>query len=150
MSLDNCISDYTNNFNKEHIIIGDDKNAVDWSPGVELNLEMHKHRNITKNWQYRKYIMKNADKIIKQNQLHACQQCVCPARYESLDVPPGQKDTTPRTTPYLYDTCISKYQPPGYEESLQKKTYIIKQDLQSRMTIPSIRNHQLIQRGVKN
>ena len=146
MSLDNCMSVYNNN---NEMIIGNDTNSVEWSPGVELNLEIKNKKNITKNWQYRKFITANADTIIKKNQMQACQQCcVCPSRYVSLDVPLGQKETTPNTTPYLYDGCLSRYQPPGYEESLQKKTYLIKKDLQGRMSIPSITNHKLIQMGI--
>jgi len=148
MSLNSCISDFNTILNSPAVIVNKNIDA-DWLPGEELNIDLRNVKKITKNWQYRKYITDNADKIIKQNQLHACQQCCsCPARYPSLDVFDNQRDTTSKTTPYLYDKCLSQVRPPGFEENVQKKTYLMKQDLKSRMTIPSLSNHQLIQRGI--
>ena len=53
----------------------DGRNYSSWLPGGQLNEEIKKTYNITSNNDYRKYLTKNADSIIKYNQLLACDEC---------------------------------------------------------------------------
>ena len=59
----------------------DGRNYADWQPNAVVNNQIIKDVGIKSN-QYRKYLMENADSIIKLNQVEACNQCcTCPAVY---------------------------------------------------------------------
>tara|TARA_R110002072_G_scaffold257138_1_gene415903 strand:- start:8 stop:181 length:174 start_codon:yes stop_codon:yes gene_type:complete len=53
----------------------DGRNFATWQSGATINDNIRKQSGITQNWQYRKYLTDNADKIIKENQMGACDNC---------------------------------------------------------------------------
>ena len=65
-------------------IMDDGRNYAKWQPGAAINQQIREENNIKSNWQYRQYLTNNADKIIKSNQVAACDNCCyCPAEYNS-------------------------------------------------------------------
>lgn len=143
MSWGNCNSGSNNIHFDFPPIMSDGRNYADWQPGATINNNIRKSAGITSNWQYRKYLTENADKIIETNQLEACDQCCsCPARYgDNVDM---------SNTPYLYKSCADKGQPYGYENSDLKTSYLSEYQLQCRMNTPVLTQAELLQQGYQN
>lgn len=158
MSWGSCASGSNNIHQGFPPIMNDGRNFSSWQPGGALNENIRKNENITSNWQYRRYLMNNADKIIMKNQLEACNQCCsCPAKFNSapsnspnVAVNNNSSDTTRKTTPFLFDSCTDRSQPFGYETSNQKSLYLSQQSLESRMVTPVLTQEQLLQKGYSN
>jgi hypothetical protein len=139
-------------------IMTDGRNYANWEPGGALNANIRKKENITTNWQYRKYLTENGNQIIRRNMLEACNQCcACPARYDSAQSHSATAarntttpDTTTKTTPFLYKSCMESTQPFGYETSDLKDIYLSKYQLESRMVTPVISQDELLVRGFPN
>ena len=143
MSWGTCYSG-TNNVHYDFPpIMMDGRNYASWQPGASLNETIRKEQSIKTNWQYRKYLVENADTIIRNNQLSACNHCcACPVRYES-----GQKLSN---APFLYKSCADNVQPFGYEHSDLKNEYLSKHQIKSRMVTPVMTQAQLLQNGIPN
>lgn len=124
-------------------IMNDGRNYANWQPGAAINEAIRKEQDIKTNWQYRKYLMENADTIIKNNQLSACNECgACPMLYN--------KEQSTTNTPFLYKTTLDTRQPFGYENSDLKQEYLTTYQLQSRMVTPVMTQAQLLQSGIAN
>ena len=107
-----------------------------------INEQIREENNIKSNWQYRQYLTKNADAVIKANQLEACDDCCyCPALRTGEPI---------SNTPFLYKSCMEKSQPYGYENSDLKNVYLSSYQLQARMVAPAITQEQLLQRQYPN
>ena len=123
-------------------IMADGRNYAKWQPGEVINEQIRQENNIKSNWQYRQYLTKNADSVIKANQLEACDDCCyCPALKTGEPVP---------NTPFLYKSCMEKSQPYGYENSDLKNIYLSSHQLQARMVAPAITQDQLLQQQYPN
>ena len=126
-------------------IMADGRNYATWQPGAVVNDNIRKAEGITSNWQYRKFLMENADQIVKFNQLEACDQCCsCPARYGNGN------DKRESHAPFLYKSCTETTQPFGYENSDLKNMYLSEYQLQCRMVTPVLTQAQLLSKGYKN
>lgn len=79
------------------------------------------------NWKYRQQLIKNADRIISENQDFTC-----------TEQPTYPKTTHSTNTPFLYTSCIDTAQPPGYENSNMKEQYLAKQRTKCTMVAPEI------------
>ena len=123
-------------------IMMDGRNYSKWQPGAVLNEEIRKNNDIQTNWQYRSYLMNNADKIIKSNQVEACDECCyCPS---------SKTNEQNKNNPFLYSSCVEKSQPYGYENSDLKEIYLSSYDLQSRMIAPVLTQDQYLQKKYPN
>lgn len=122
-------------------IMADGRNYASWQPGAVLNEKIKTDAGIKSNWQYRKYLVENADEIIKYNQLGACNEC-CEGvvRY-------GTADQSSSNAPYVFTSSLDKSQPFGYETSDLKNNYLTNYQLQTRMVTPVISQDQLLQQG---
>jgi len=121
----------------------DGRNYASWQSGAAINENLRKKIGIKQNWEYRKYLVDNADSIIRQNQENACDQCGnC-----KLDVDNSIKYPQ---APYVYNTKNESSQPYGYENSDLKNLYLSKQNLQSRQVIPVYTQDQLIKKYFPN
>ena len=140
-------------------IMHDGRNYANWQPGSVINDNIRKEANIKSNWEYRNYLCKNADTIIKINQLSACGDCCAnTAQYGVAQYPQGQNgqgqnaavpaQTYGSNSPYLYKSCLDKTTNYGYETSDLKNLYLDDYSLQSRMITPVISQSQLLQQGV--
>jgi hypothetical protein len=79
------------------------------------------------NWKYRQSLIKNADCIIKHDQVSQCSE-----------VPTFPKTTHSTNTPYLYTSCVDRAEPPGYENSNLKCVYLAQQRLKCTMIAPEL------------
>lgn len=137
MSWGTCYSGSNNIHFKFPPIMSDGRNFASWQPGAATSEAMRKKAGIISNIQYRNYLVANADKIIKSNQLEACDQCsACTSQSGS-----GQQMSS---TPFLYDSVHDKAKPYGYETSDLKNVYLTRHQLQSRQVTPVLTQEQLL------
>lgn len=109
-------------------LMSDGRNYASWQPACDINNKLIEKSNIQTNYQYRQFLINNADSVIKTNQTAACDQCgFC--QY-------GNSLPKTQTGKYLYKSCSDASQPYGYETSDLKNMYISRQALQSRLVAP--------------
>jgi hypothetical protein len=121
-------------------IMADGRNFASWQPGAVVNEKIRQESGIKSNWQYRKYLMENADQIIKYNQLGACEQ-------SSGGVASYGSEEKLNGSPFLYNSNLDNSQPFGYENSDLKSSYLSRQQLQERMVTPVITQHEILMQG---
>lgn len=124
-------------------LMADGRNFASWLPGDQINKQIRQENDIKTNWQYRQFLMNNAEQIMEQNSLSACDECCsCPARYG---------DNQPNTgTPFLYKSCTESTQPFGYQNSDLKQMYLSEYQLQSRLSAPIITQYDYLKGGYPN
>tara|TARA_B110000261_G_scaffold77297_1_gene89221 strand:+ start:6188 stop:6637 length:450 start_codon:yes stop_codon:yes gene_type:complete len=118
-------------------IMADGRNYASWQPGAAISEAIREKEGIINNFQYRKYLIANADKIIKGNQLEACDQCSS----TTSQFGSGKKMSG---APYLYGSNRDTSKPYGYQTSDLKNVYLTRQQLQSRQVTPVITQAQLL------
>ena len=126
MNWSSCYSGSNNIHFESPPIMNDGRNYAQWQPGAEINEKIRKDLDIKTNWQYRKYLQNNADKIIKLNQSEACNYCCDCPYYHSVKT---------SNNPYLFTSCTESTQPYGYEKSDLKSLYLSRYELQSRICL---------------
>ena len=120
----------------------DGRNYANWQPGGAVNEHIRKEANIKSNWEYRQYLSKNADALIKYNQESACDNCCANSSQYGNNVPVSNN------SPYLFKSCLDTTQKFGYENSDLKNLYLSDITLQSRMVTPVISQPQLLMNGI--
>jgi hypothetical protein len=125
-----------NKFNDFPPIMNDGRNYTVYQPGAEINSSIREQSNITSNWQYRKYLQKNATNIIEKDQLNACNNVGVNLYNFSKPSP---------NNPYLFTSCIEDTQPIGYETSDLKHAYLSRYELQCRKSVPDVSQYKLLQ-----
>ena len=126
-------------------IMHDGRNYANWQPGSIINDRIRQEANIKTNWEYRRYLAKNADAIITFNQLSACGDC-CDntAQY----APKAANAATTANTPYLFKSVTDATRPVGYENSDLKNLYLDDVSLQARMVTPVLSQTELLSAGI--
>ena len=110
-------------------LMSDGRNFANWNPACAINEHMRRKYGISSNYEYRQFLMANADKIIQQNQREACDQCGACERQFTQPVHQEKQE-------YLYDTCHNRNAPYGYEHSDLKSLYLSRQQLQAQLNAP--------------
>lgn len=142
MSWGTCYSGSNNIHFDFPPIMMDGRNFADWQPGAVINERIREDAGIKTNSDYRRYLINNADKIIRYNQAQSCDQCcACPVVY-------GVQQNT--GTPYLYKSCSDSTVPFGYETSDLKNQYLSRQQLAARANVPLLSQEQMIKMGYPN
>ena len=153
MSWGTCYSG-SNNIHFDYPPIMDDgRNYSKWQPAAVVNNEIRENEGIKTNWEYRKYLISNADKIISFNQREACDECCsCPPRYSDPSLTPLEvRDlNNSQNTPFLYNSCSDDSTPYGYESSNLKNIYLKDHELQSRMIAPLLTQDQYLAQQYPN
>ncbi len=116
-------------------LMSDGRNYATWIPACKINTQIRKKNKITTNYDYRQYLTKNADNIIKQNQVNACDQCC--GCWENFKKVPFTS-----TSKYLYKSCTDGGQPYGYENSDLKNLYLSRFALESKQIAPILTQEQ--------
>jgi len=103
-----------------------------WQPDSKMNNKILVDTGIKSNWQYRQYMMKNANQIMKYNTMESI--------YTSGNNPyTNINNETVNNTPYIYtslhDTSSPLY---GFRNSDLKQDYITNEKMKSRMIAPNI------------
>ena len=117
-------------------LMSDGRNFSNWNPTCAINDKLMDGQGIQTNYQYRQYLIKNADAIIQTNQVAACDQC-CKCQY-------GKNQAKNQSGKYIYSSCSDASQPFGYETSDLKNMYVSRQALQSRLTAPLLSQQGLL------
>ena len=112
-------------------LMNDGRNYSNYEAGASLDNNLKKKANIKTNSDYRKFLQKNADSIIRNNQLNACNEC---SNYYNTNN--NNNNNLGITKPYIFDSIISNDQPYGYENSDLKNIYLSRQVLQAQMHSP--------------
>ena len=128
MSWGTCYSGSNNIHFDYPALMSDTRLLTNWNPACDINKKIVKDTGIKTNYQYRQYLIHNANRIQKSNNVAACDQCgVCNYGY------PFQPNSTGK---YLYKSCSDMSRPYGYECSDLKNAYLSRQELESRMVAP--------------
>ena len=114
---------------------------TDYNSACKMNNNLKQEAGIKSNYQYRQWLIKNANSVMNANQIAACAQC-CGCMENFTPRPPSQK--------YLFKSCSDKTQPFGYESSDLKNLYLSRQDLQARLTAPIMTQSEMLQLGLPN
>jgi hypothetical protein len=103
-----------------------------WQPEALINTKILADAKITSNWNYRQYIQKNANNIMKYNTMGAI--------YSSGNNPYTIKNTeATNKSPYLYNSLYDNNNPTyGFKNSDLKQDYMNKETMNGRMISPSI------------
>ena len=96
------------------------------------NQEIQSNSGINSNWDYREYMQKNANQIMKYNTMQSI--------YTSGNNPYTVLNTNPtNNTPHLYNSVHDNKNPLyGFRNSDLKQDYTKKEQIKSRMISPSI------------
>ena len=95
-----------------------------------------KNKNgIKSNWEYRKYLQKNANLVLKENFLSASNDCGYFQRYAD---PTTEENRQGKGYPYLYSDLLDNTRPPHYAESDLKSVYLSKEQLSSLKRSPQV------------
>ena len=106
-----------------------------WQPEAVINRNLLTDTGITNNWQYRRYLTQNADKIIKYNCAEACNDTGYFVQYinPSIDQTFG--------TPTFYQS----YQVPSIDQiSDLKQTYMTREQLAANTVSPVVTQDELM------
>lgn len=103
-----------------------------WQPEALNNKKILTNAGITSNWNYRQYIQKNANDIMKFNTMESIKA--------SGNNPYTILNTTPsENIPHLYSSLHDTNNPPiGFRDSDLQQEFLKKQQLKARMISPSI------------
>lgn len=113
-------------------LMSDSRNYTNWTPACRINQKFFQKQGIRSNFQYRQYLINNANSIMKKNFNNACDNCgVC-----SYGTPLEKGNENKNEFKYLYKSCRDATRPYGYEDSDMKNLYLSRQELQSQLSAP--------------
>ena len=135
MSWATCYSDSNNMYYNFPPIMHDGRNYASWQPGAEINNNLREKQGIISNSQYRKYLIANADKIIRGNQVESFNET-------GLNMSNYKNDNN-TNGPFIFNSAVDNRKPKGYETSDLKNIYLSRHQLQSRMVTPVLTQAQL-------
>ena len=135
MSWATCYSDSNNMYYNFPPIMHDGRNYASWQPGAEINNNLREKQGIISNSQYRKYLIANADKIIRGNQVESFNET-------GLNMSNYNNDNN-TNGPFIFNSAVDNRKPKGYETSDLKNIYLSRHQLQSRMVTPVLTQKQL-------
>jgi hypothetical protein len=111
-------------------LMSDDREQRSWYPEAVVDNNIKKSANITSNWEYRKYLVSNADNIMDINMRNAIMQ------NPSGDIIKNNELSRP---PYLFKG-VNDMTPvrPGVFGSDLKSVYLSREQLQAKSVAPSM------------
>tara|TARA_B110001450_G_scaffold256350_2_gene286456 strand:- start:9201 stop:9641 length:441 start_codon:yes stop_codon:yes gene_type:complete len=119
-------------------IMNDGRNFSSYEPGTAIDNILKDKSNVKTNLDYRRYLQNNADSIIKNNQLNACDECSACPHIDNSNPILNSNDNNQLNQPYIFNSILSNNQPYGYETSDLKNIYISRQQLEAKMHAPRI------------
>lgn len=113
-------------------------------PDAVINADIIKSNNIKSNWEYRQFLTRNADNIIKYNFTESSNDIGYYKR--PLDVLDIRTNTAPSSTytPYKYTSVMDNSRPNGYSSSDLKDAYLSREQLNSRKISPVVTQEQIL------
>jgi hypothetical protein len=113
--------------------------TASWQPEAIINHELLKETGIKTNWEYRKYLTKNANEIVKYNFTESCNDV---GYYKRLYNQP--EDTNNFSPPYLYNSLLDNKDVLGIKKTDLKQLYLSREQLSSRKVSPVITQEELL------
>lgn len=117
--------------------------ATDWNTACTRNNLLKRRAGVSNNYNYRQYLIKNADSLIKDNQVAACDDCC--ACWQNFG--PRPVDRFPH---YIFKSCTDKTTPYGYQHSDLKNMYLTRCALESRLAAPIMTQASMLATGQQN
>ena len=125
-------------------IMDDGRNYASWQPGAEINNNLREKHGIITNSQYRKYLIANADKIIRGNQVDSFNETgLNMSNYNSDNNANNANNANNSNGPFIFNSAVDNRKPQGYETSDLKNIYLTRHQLYSRMITPVLTQQQL-------
>jgi len=100
-----------------------------WQPESKLNEDLINSNRIKNNWEYRQYLTKNADDIMKSNFVET-------ANDTGYSIPPVSSGD--KNSPYTFSSFQDTAQPQGYVDSDLKQLYLTREQLNARKVAPVV------------
>lgn len=129
-----------NQYSKFPPLTSDGRNVMgSWQPGAELNEALLRENGIQSNWQYRKYMTSNANEI----RAKLFQDALSDVGYSVRNVD-ARVDSNGYQGPKLYGSIMDSVAHEKGELSDLKANYMTREQLQSKMVVPSMTQAELI------
>ena len=103
-----------------------------------LNQHLIDSNNIKSNWEYRKYLTGNSQKIMEFNKKESENDVGYYIRQDDLI-------NKSSNTPFLYSSYVDESKPIGYETSDLKEIYLSREQLSARMVAPTITQQDIME-----
>jgi hypothetical protein len=101
-----------------------------WDTETSLNRFIKEKNDIRTNWEYRRFLTKNAVNIMETNFNETANDTGSAIK---------QDEQRSSNAPFLYGSIHEKAQPTGFESSDLKEIYLSREQLYSRKCVPTIR-----------
>ena len=125
-------------------IMDDGRNYASWQPGSEINNNLREKHGIITNSQYRKYLIANADKIIRGNQVDSFNETgLNMSNYNSDNNANNANNANNSNGPFIFNSAVDNRKPQGHETSDLKNIYLTRHQLYGRMITPVLTQQQL-------
>ena len=135
MSWATCYSGSNNIHFNLPPLMSDGREYSKYDPACKANNTLRNDLGIKNNYQYRQWLINNANIIAKKNRSASCNQCSECVKYATQ---------VPKTQKYLFKGCADNSKPYGYEDSDLKNIYLSSQSLNSRLHAPILTQEQLL------
>jgi hypothetical protein len=117
-------------------MMSDSRLFTKYDPAADRDIQHKKSLSIQTSYDYRNYLINNAESIIAKNKVAACDECcVC-----KVNLLPNMH----KNKKYIYKSCTDDNKPFGYESSDLKTMYLTRKELQSRMRGPILTQEQML------
>lgn len=115
-----------------------------WQPESTINADLIKNNDIQSNWQYRRYLTKNAKEVMQYNFRESSNDIGYYKRpLEVLDIQSNLVSDI-KNKPYTFNSVLDNTKPLGYMSSDLKDTYLTREQLNSRKISPVITQEHLL------
>lgn len=114
-----------------------------WQPGTEKNEQVIKENNITTSWEYRQFMINNANTIRNYNYKEACFEMGC-ENFEKAYAINSNKVNEEYAVPYRYTSNDDNTVPVGYVNSDLKSAYLSREELAGRKVAAAITQEELL------
>ena len=111
-----------------------------WQPESIINADLIQSNGIKSNWQYRRYLTKNAQEIMEYNFRESSNDVGYYKRHNDLPNMQSNKVSDMNQTPYVYKSFLDETIPLGYTSSNLKENYLTREQLNARKIAPIISN----------
>ena len=129
---------FNNKYSELAPFMSDSRLFTSYDPNYETNDNFMEKNNIQTNYDYRQFLIHNANEIIDNNNKEHCMN-VGTCRF-SME-PYSERNPEGK---YLYKGHSDQHKPYGYETSDMKEKYVSRDALQSRLAAPILNQQDLL------
>jgi len=125
------MNNMNNVYNDMPAIMSDGRNFASWQPEAVINTNIQNQEGIHSNWEYRQYLQRNAQDIMKFNYLNSVNASGNNPKLHSVQPCPS--------SPFVFQSTHDNRAPVcGYNNSDLKSSYLTREQLNARMISPAI------------